>query len=238
MSSLHYLEKSLSTNDEIESFLLYSSENCLGVYTFNQTQGRGQYGNVWKISPNLNIAISIGIKADTFTINDFLFNYYTANNIRDFLANLTEKEVKTKWPNDIIVANKKIAGILIEKKKINDSFYFIIGIGLNVLQTEFMDFSNAGSLLTQTSKHFDLHETAKKLYVFLTESLLKTPTEAEIIEAYNKHLFRKGQISVFEKDGKQQNGIIIKADENGELWIDLENEGLQKFYYKEIKLLY
>ena len=45
-------------------------------------------------------------------------------------------------------------------------------------------------------------------------------------------------VSVFETGGVRQNGIIKKVDEEGFLWVELENEGLQKFYNKEIDLLY
>jgi BirA family transcriptional regulator, biotin operon repressor / biotin---[acetyl-CoA-carboxylase] ligase len=68
--------------------------------------------------------------------------------------------------------------------------------------------------------------------------LKNLPCEQEILNLFNKNLFRKDEISVFEKDGKRQNGIIRKADEKGELWIELEDDGLQSFYHKEIRLLY
>lgn len=238
MDALHYLKECLSTNDEIESFLLHPSENITGVYTFNQTQGRGQYGNQWKISPNLNIAFSVAINSAQIHLRDSFFNYYTANSIRDFLANLTDNEVKTKWPNDLILGNKKIGGILIEKRKVHGEWYYIIGLGLNVLQESFPEVTNAGSLLTQTGQEFDLHTITEKLFNFLYQRFTTIPSETEILEQYNRHLYRKNVISVFEKGGEKQNGIIQKADENGDLWIDLEDDGLQKFYHKEIKLLY
>lgn len=238
MDALHYLKECLSTNDEIESFLLHPSENITGVYTFNQTQGRGQYGNQWTIAPNLNIAFSVAINSAQIHLRDSFFNYYTANIIRDFLANLTDNEVKTKWPNDLILRNKKIGGILIEKRKVHGEWYYIIGLGLNVLQESFPEVSNAGSLFTQTGQEFDLHPITEQLFNFVYQRFTTIPSETEILEHYNRHLYRKNVISVFEKEGKKQNGIIQKADENGDLWIDLEDDGLQKFYHKEIKLLY
>ena len=45
-------------------------------------------------------------------------------------------------------------------------------------------------------------------------------------------------VSVFEIKGIRQNGIIRNVDEEGFLWVELENQGLQKFYNKEIELLY
>lgn len=137
----------------------------------------------------------------------------------------------------MILKNKKIVGILIEKKKINQNNYFLIGAGFNILQEKF-EISNAGSLLTQTGRNFDLNDFTLQLHDFLTEKLKNIPSEKEILELFNANLFRKDEISVFEIEKTRQNGIIKKADENGELWIDLENDGLRSFYHKEIKLLY
>jgi BirA family biotin operon repressor/biotin-[acetyl-CoA-carboxylase] ligase len=237
MSQLFYLKECSSTNDEISKFLLYESSDFISLYTFNQTKGRGQYGNTWSSTAEKNLAFTLAVKTKHFTISDFMFNYYTAIVISDFLANLTENIVKIKWPNDIILKNKKIVGILIEKKKINQNNYFIIGAGFNVLQEKFEEISNAGSLLTQTGKHFNLEEFTLSLNNFLIEKLKNIPSEKEILDRFNTNLFRKDEISVFELNGKRQNGIIRHADEKGELWIELE-DGLKSFYHKEIKLLY
>ncbi|MCE3075372.1 biotin--[acetyl-CoA-carboxylase] ligase [Chryseobacterium gwangjuense] len=237
MSQLFYLKECSSTNDEISKFLLYDDSDFISLHTFHQTQGRGQYGNTWAATVGKNLAYTLAVKTQNILVSDFMFNYYTAIIIRDFLANLTENGVKIKWPNDIILKNKKIVGILIEKKKINQNNYFIIGAGFNILQEKFDEISNAGSLLTQTGKHFDLNELVLNLHDFLVEKLQNIPSEQEIMDSFNAHLFRKDEISVFELDKKRQNGIIRRADEKGELWIELE-EGLRSFYHKEIKLLY
>lgn len=237
MSQLFYLKECSSTNDEISKFLLYENSDFISLHTFNQTQGRGQYGNTWATAAGKNLAYTLAVKTQNILVSDFMFNYYTAIIIRDFLANLTESIVEIKWPNDIILKNKKIVGILIEKKKINQNNYFIIGAGFNILQEKFDEISNAGSLLTQTGKHFDIDQFTLNLHDFLVEKLQNIPSEHEILSLFNTHLFRKDKISVFELDKKRQNGIIRQADENGELWIELEN-GLRSFYHKEIKLLY
>lgn len=237
MSQLFYLKECPSTNDEISKFLLYENSDFMTLYTFNQTRGRGQYGNTWSSTAEKNLAYTLAVKTQNFTLSDFMFNYYTAIIIRDYLANLTENKVKIKWPNDIILKNKKIAGILIEKKKINQNNYFIIGCGINVLQEEFDEISNAGSLFTQTGEEFKLEEFTLNLNEFLVEKLKNIPSEEEIMNIFNSNLFRKDEISVFEVNKTRQNGIIRRADKNGELLIEFE-DGLHSFYHKEIKLLY
>lgn len=238
MDQLFYLKECSSTNDEVSKFLLYENSDFIGVSTFNQTKGRGQYGNTWAAAAGKNVAYTLAVKADRFLLSDFIFNYYTAVVIRDFLANLTDNDVKIKWPNDIILKSKKIVGILIEKKKINQDNYYIIGAGFNVLQDNFGEISHAGSLLTQTGQVFDLDDFVFKLHEYLSERLKKVPSEQDIIDTFNTNLYRKGEISVFEIEKERQNGIIKRADEKGELWIELEKDGLRPFYHKQIKLLY
>jgi len=212
MSALFYLKECSSTNDEISKFLLYGDSDFIAVHTFNQTKGRGQYGNTWSSTAEKNLAYTLAVKAENFTVSDFMFNYYTAIAIRDFLANLTDCDVKIKWPNDMILKNKKIVGILIEKKKINQNNYFLIGAGFNILQEKF-EISNAGSLLTQTGRNFNLNVFTIKLHDFLTEKLKNIPPEEEILKLFNTNLFRKDEISVFEIEKTRQNGIIKKTDE-------------------------
>lgn len=237
MSHLFYLKECSSTNDEISKFLLYGDSNFIGLHTFNQTKGRGQYGNVWTQTAGKNLAYTLAVNTQNILCSDFIFNYYTAMVIRDFLAKLSDSEVKIKWPNDIILKGKKIVGILIEKKKINQNNYFIIGAGINILQDSFEEISNAGSLLTQTGLRFDLEKLSLSLHEYLSEKLKTIPSDQEILDGFNKNLFRKDQISVFEIEKERQNGIIRYADEKGELRIELE-DGIRSFYHKEVKLLY
>jgi BirA family biotin operon repressor/biotin-[acetyl-CoA-carboxylase] ligase len=72
---------------------------------------------------------------------------------------------------------------------------------------------------------------------YLSEKFRNIPSDQEILDGFNKSLFRKDQVSVFEIEKERQNGIIRHADEKGELWIELE-DGMRSFYHKEIKLLY
>lgn len=237
MSQIFYQKDCSSTNDEISQILLYPNLNYIGLYTFNQKKGRGQYGNSWISAPEENLAYTLAIKAENIIRTDILFNYYTAILTREFLAKMTASEVEIKWPNDLIIKKKKVAGILIEKKRIEGNGYYIVGIGINILQKKFEGINNAGSLYTQTEKIFDLHLFAQELHDFLIQNYPKDCSAEEILEKFNKNLFRKDSISVFEMINERQNGIIKNADSDGKLWVELES-GLQSFNLKQIKLLY
>ena len=232
-----FLAQCESTNEEILKFLNDSRDVIQAVYTFNQTKGKGQYGNSWECAENLNLAFTLALPAQLET-QDHLFNFRTAMLLADFLAIMTKNAVEIKWPNDIIIKNKKIAGILTEKKTVLGVTYFIIGIGLNILQENFGDLPKAGSILTQTGLKLNPTDIAESLFAYLTEHLRHEISAELIFENINQQLFRKEMVSVFETGGVRQNGIIKKVDEEGFLWVELENEGLQKFYNKEIDLLY
>ena len=236
MNSLIYFNNCASTQDELIDFLNqhYLSEDFLAVYTFNQTKGRGQYGNSWENLPEENLAYSFALKTKNINISDTCFNFYTAILVRDFIANLTKTEVKIKWPNDLILKNKKICGMLFEK----DKNYFVVGIGINILQENFKNLPKAGSILSQTGLSFELKSFTESLHQYLFEHLVQKEIPNDVLELYHLHLYRKNEVSVFEKNEVRQNGIIKNVDENGYIWIDLENEGLQKFFHKEIELLY
>ena len=236
MNSLIYFNNCASTQDELIDFLNqhYLSEDFLAVYTFNQTKGRGQYGNSWENLPEENLAYSFALKTKNINVSDTCFNFYTAILVRDFIANLTKTEVKIKWPNDLILKNKKISGMLFEKNK----NYFVVGIGINILQENFKNLPKAGSVLRQTGLSFELKAFTESLHQYLFEHLVQKEIPNNILELYQLHLYRKNEVSVFEKNEVRQNGIIKNVDENGYIWIDLENEGLQKFFHKEIELLY
>ena len=84
----------------------------------------------------------------------------------------------------------------------------------------------------------DLQSFVESFHLCIDSEINAEISENEILDNYNAHLFRKNTISVFQKNNARQNGIIRNADNQGFLWIDLEIDGLQKFFHKEIEMLY
>src|SRR5690606_14905064 len=99
MAGLFYLKECKSTNDEISSFLHSEITDLTAVYTFHQTNGRGQYGNTWESAPNLNLAFTVAVPVADFGGGSTFVNFRTAALLTDFLAKLTNVKVEIKWPN-------------------------------------------------------------------------------------------------------------------------------------------
>ena len=109
--------------------------------------------------------------------------------------------LKIKWPNDILSANNKIGGVLIENiikgKKLNAS---IAGIGINVNQKSFIDLPSAGSMFLKTNKKYDLKKVFEELLdtLNLFFDLLKSQIKS------NYYLVLKNQFT------KKGNGVNLK----------------------------
>lgn len=103
-----------------------------------QTHGKGQRNNSWEAEKGMNITFSVLYKPHFLPLSKhFLLSKAISLGVFDYL-NCICAEVKVKWPNDIYVGNKKIAGILIENSiKGNNIYQSVIGIGININQSNF-----------------------------------------------------------------------------------------------------
>ena len=126
-----HLESVESTMNSIKK--LVDKQNIC-MLANEQTSGIGRRGNEW-VSPKGNIYISFLIKYDLPIENHFLFSALTANSIIKFLNKYIDKNINIKWPNDIIINNQKIAGIMTEIYEHNNIKYIIIGAGINILNS-------------------------------------------------------------------------------------------------------
>ncbi len=238
MNSLFYRSQCASTQDEI--FHYFSAKNPVptAVYTFNQTKGKGQYGNSWESGAGLNLAYSLAVPVDRATLPAHLFNFRTAQLLAEFVANLTLAPAAIKWPNDLIIKDKKVSGLLIERRTLDAVPCYIVGIGLNVLQTNFDNLPKAASLFTQTGLKPDLKSLTGDLHNWLSENLLQPVPAEEVLRHINASLYRKDVISVFEIKNIRQNGIIRSVEADGRLCVELEEDGLSHFSHKELEMLY
>jgi BirA family biotin operon repressor/biotin-[acetyl-CoA-carboxylase] ligase len=150
--------------------------------------------------------------------------------------------LSVKWPNDILSADKKICGVLIEnvikQNKINAS---IIGIGLNVNQTKFKDLPKASSLKVVSGKVYDLDELTFEILKNLKDYflILKAGDYRMLKSEYESFLFRKNKPSTFkDAEGFMFSGFIKGVSDSGNLQVLLEDDIQKEYELKEITLLY
>jgi len=238
-----------STNEYIKQLLKKKSiKENLAVYTYNQTEGKGQRGKTWSSEPGKNLAFSICLFTPKLKLqNQFLVNVLVSLFIIEFLEFFKIPDLTVKWPNDIMSGKKKICGILNEIKfKRNKIVNIIIGFGININQEKFQNLPNASSLKLITQNSFDLNrfssllkEKLKKNNFFISKLLnIENLSQEKYIENYNEKLFGKKNLMSFVLiDGKKIVGKIISVNPDGILNIKIKNGDLISFRNNEIQII-
>jgi len=214
------------------------------VWAKNQTNGRGQMGNSWNVEGEKNLTFSVYMPInDALAKNIIAINLITSLSIFKVLKLLNIPQLYIKWPNDIMSANKKIGGILIENNYQNGALSdSIIGIGINVNQEKFKNLPYAGSLKLSTQKEFDLETLLNQILKRLEKSFTNYNSIdfSNLKKEFESVLFRKGKASSFTKANCNSifTGIIKGITNDGRLIVLKEDNITQEFSLKEISLLY
>ena len=225
--------KNKSSNQEIDDFTT--------VYTQNQFKGRGRTTKQWISEPNKNIALSLFKRFKKTDLEHiFLLNVIVSISILELLEKYQVKDVKVKWPNDIMVKNKKISGVLIENKiKKNNSINSVMGIGINVNQQNFPDFLSATSIINEIGSVSEIDLLANELAVIIKSNFKFLKSNSKLyLDHYNNKLHNKNQTVRFKNNiGKIEVGKIVKVDFSGNLMIMNEKGKIEYFKENEIKFL-
>jgi BirA family biotin operon repressor/biotin-[acetyl-CoA-carboxylase] ligase len=217
------------------------------VYTDNQTHGKGQRGALWASKIGQNITASVILKPHFLGLDkSFYLSKISALAVYDVLTDIlvnSQYDIKIKWPNDILVNQRKIAGILIENNFTTQSIqYSVIGVGLNVNQQEFGDFERiATSLNLLLNKDFETKKVLELLCQKLEKWYLKLKEQKfELIDdVYLNYLFGINQNLSFENPDKTVfEGKVIGVSKIGKLKIELQSLEVKEFDIKEIKFLF
>ncbi|MEO9570443.1 MAG: biotin--[acetyl-CoA-carboxylase] ligase [Polaribacter sp.] len=238
----------LSATDSTNSFLKDLShnstlENYTVIVTQKQTKGRGQHESKWVSKPFKNLTFSLFIEFKNFKItNSKYLNFATSLSIYNVLFKKKITKLSIKWPNDIMSANKKICGILIENTFTGDKIKnSIIGIGLNVNQEIFPDLlKNVTSLKLETAVNYNLDELLNEIIIEIKNNIdfLESNMFEVLDKKYLEVLYKKNTPTMF-KNSKSEifMGLISGISNNGKLQIQLQDDTIKEFGIKEISFL-
>lgn len=226
--------KGLSNKQELENFTVVTAET--------QTKGKGQMGAVWASEASKNLIMSILVKdflSDICQI--FNLNIAVSLAVIEVLESINIPDLSIKWPNDIMSYNKKIGGILIENTiKSDGTILSIVGLGLNVNQTDFENLPKASSLAVITDQEFD-----KESLLFSIGSAIEKNTSfwkqypTILWIKYIDNLYKKGLPMPFSEQNKSNfMGIIQGVSAIGKLQVLREDDSISEFDIKEIQMLY
>lgn len=241
----------LIERDKLDSTNKFAKEIIAGeflpegsiIYAASQQKGRGTGDNKWESQPGKNITLSFVFYPLFLELSkQFVINKVVALAVYDFvLGYLSSSEVKIKWPNDIYVDDKKIAGILIENSIIGNEFQnCIAGIGVNINQEKFVSNApNPVSLKNITKKDYNIYECIDRLFICMAKryKMLENEHYDTINDDYINALYRYDKFAEYMVDNKKINARICGIGETGMLRVFTIDNKFLECDFKEISFI-
>ena len=222
-SNIIYYHELPSTQKFLKNMVENSMENIesgTSVIALEQTEGIGKANNVW-YSPKGGIWLSIFLKKKMHPSKLFEVLLLSSLAICESIESISNLTCRIKWPNDIFINNKKVAGIIIDSSVTSHEVdYMIIGIGINFdinlstivgkLKTSY----SATSLKVECKNNISVYALLESLFNLLNKrlDLIETDTK-ELLNNYNSRL-EKSFYKIVLEDGNIIEGYLLKIDDN------------------------
>lgn len=212
------------------------------ILAHHQPNGRGQRGRFWQSEPGKNLLCSIILKPVFMNVQEqFCLNKAIALSVRNAVNTLfPSTNSQIKWPNDIMVNERKLAGILIENILSGRQIVSAVaGIGLNINQEVFPeDAGNPVSLKLLLNQTIDIRCVLEEILNHFEPEYLrfKSGKYGDIHARFDEALWRRGQETKYTMDGKTFIGKIHSVDENGCLLMETP-EGVRAYMNGEIQIV-
>jgi BirA family transcriptional regulator, biotin operon repressor / biotin---[acetyl-CoA-carboxylase] ligase len=249
-----FISKNYTTSlDEVESTNTYAVEKVKNglslhgevVVARHQTKGKGQRKNTWTSEKGLDLALSFIIhheQSDAIALP--ILNMAISLAVRNTVAAYITDDIKVKWPNDIMVGDKKIAGILIENVwQGMDWKNSVVGIGLNINSTIPVDvLPNATSIVMEKGEELPIYQVQNTLVENLNKILNLVSGSNnnqlhEILAEYNSKLYKKDSIVPFLVGEVIASYKIVGVLSNGKIKLESTN-GFAEFSFGEASLVF
>ncbi len=235
-----------STNDIAWEYAANAANDGLCVLAESQRAGRGRRGRTWFSQRRQSILCSVlltkrPIEAERLTL---IAGIAVAEAINRFC----QVPCRIKWPNDILIQNQKVAGVLVEKRIKNSQPCFVVGIGINCNQTRdvFKQYDltiPATSLAIETRQDIDRTELVCILLEKLDHWLGQTsvgvagPTDNPVIGRWLQLSGMLGRHITVECDGRQYSGFCRGVDPVDGLILQLDNSLVRMFHAAQTSII-
>lgn len=200
-----------------------------------QSEGKGQRGHHWLSKPEENLLMSILIVPPFPIEKQFLLSASVAVGLCHVLNEITPNNFLIKWPNDLIINDRKAGGILIENTIRGSQWTFsVVGIGLNILQTVFPNsLPFATSLKKELNKDYAVKEIALNIRQAIIQNLALP--ESQIFQQYRSLLFKKDECQTFSLNDETFIATLKDVQENGHLLLEMKDGTTKAFNHGAIE---
>ena len=231
---IHVFEETTSTNDVVEKLARDGVREGVVVFAESQTRGRGRLGRKWVSPARKGLWFSILLRPQLRPQETTQLTVATATALRRAIHAETNLPVEIKWPNDILISGKKVAGILTEMSAELDRVRHVIpGIGLDVNQ-DVDEFSPelrkiATSLKIEKGESFSRAALAAAILHELDEeySRICSGRFAEISSEWEEHCATIGKEVTVQIGDRKIRGRAESLDDDGALVLRTEHGRLQ-----------
>jgi len=227
----YFFKKIENSNDKIKEVFKKNENSRLALFCINQEKGRGRKGRVWKSKiGDLTCSILIKKKLDISEMGRI--NIIIVSIIINIFEDLGLNKVKFKWPNDVFINKKKIAGILIETSVSNNTVtQFIIGIGVNI-KSRSNDLKYSSTSLFENGLRIKAHKLffsiIKRFYFYIEN--YKNIDFQYLSQNLSKRFFNKKSLIKIYNGNNKNEGIFSEIGCLGELIIKYKNKNLTITY--------
>ena len=209
--------------DEIDSTNNYLKnsypllDNFTIVSADYQSKGKGRNDRIWESNKGSNLMFSILIKDPKLIEISSLLSLYSAVEVSKLLESYHINNVSIKWPNDVLVNDQKICGILLEGQLPN---YVVIGIGLNVNQKQFPSHLRrpATSMANELNKDIDIEQLKETLFPNIVNNFNKLNKD-DYLSYFNNHNYLLNKRVKVDINNQTFIGEVVGTDKNFNLQI-------------------
>ncbi|MBW2180493.1 MAG: biotin--[acetyl-CoA-carboxylase] ligase [Deltaproteobacteria bacterium] len=229
-SHIHYFSEVNSTMDVARNMAKDDCPHFTVIIAESQTKGRGRLKRKW-ISEEGGLYFTIVLRPDMPITLVHMVNFCASLSLAKILQNHFSLNAKVKWPNDVLVDDKKISGLLSEMEADDNGIYFVnIGIGINVNNDPALEEPNATSLKKLLGKDV-LRKTILSLFLDEFENSLNLSNVNKIMIQWKKYTMTLGKEVRIVTSRETTEGTAIDVDESGALILKLEDGSLKKIIY-------
>jgi BirA family transcriptional regulator, biotin operon repressor / biotin---[acetyl-CoA-carboxylase] ligase len=224
------LAEAASTQDEAKAEAATSSRSGTVIFAEAQTRGRGRFQRVWQSEPGKDLTFSVVLRAPHAEVSPSLLTVTASVAVCETVVQTASLPAEIKWPNDVLIRGRKVAGILVERTQPKfQPTAFILGIGLNVNSTPAL--ATASSLSAEAGEEFDRVTLAKELlreldYWFEEARLGNVEL---IAERWRKRSATMGRRITLIRAGKRISGRVIDISPAAGLTLELDSGKTETF---------
>jgi BirA family biotin operon repressor/biotin-[acetyl-CoA-carboxylase] ligase len=240
---IRVFEETTSTNDVIEKLARDGVKEGVVVFAESQTRGRGRLGRKWTSPAKRGLWFSVLLRPDLRPQETTRLNVASATALRRAIESQTGLKPEIKWPNDILIQGKKVAGILTELSgELDHVKYVVLGIGVDVNLSQGDFPAELRKLATSLKAELGKPVSRPELAVVILRELdldyarITSGQFAAVADEWEEHGTTIGQEVTIRTGDRRIRGRAESLGEDGELLLRTEHGHLERIIGGDVTL--